>query len=148
MKYGSVTIILSDPNNPPHYGNTQEINQTNLIQSQSFNGTKPTSQSSFAPSHSPSQVPSSIPTSQPSYVSSIPSSSTSLSSIHASPASGSEADVPPTALPTQWESTEEEIFEQKKRWARFAVYHAKPFDYDSKYISQLQQLDAYGIYIE
>jgi hypothetical protein len=53
--------------------------------------------------------------------------------------------VPPTNLPSQWESSEQEILEQKKRWARFVVYHAKPYEYDSKYCRQLQQLDAYGM---
>ncbi|KAA6396695.1 MAG: hypothetical protein EZS28_007774 [Streblomastix strix] len=52
--------------------------------------------------------------------------------------------VPPTKLPAQHVETDAEKLEQKKRWATFATFMAKPYNYDSKYKQQLQELDAMG----
>ncbi|KAH7824794.1 putative Clan CD, family C14, metacaspase-like cysteine peptidase [Monocercomonoides exilis] len=55
-----------------------------------------------------------------------------------------EAWVPPTALPETYEETETEKLEKMKRWAKFATFMSKPYEYDSKYKKSLQQLDAMG----
>ncbi|KAA6397502.1 MAG: hypothetical protein EZS28_006970 [Streblomastix strix] len=52
--------------------------------------------------------------------------------------------VPPTNLPAQFVETEAEIQEQKKRWATFAAFMSKPFEYPGKFKKQLQELDALG----
>ncbi|KAH7821358.1 putative metacaspase-like cysteine peptidase [Monocercomonoides exilis] len=55
-----------------------------------------------------------------------------------------ETYVPPTSLPEEHEEADEELAEKEKRWARIATFLSKPFDYRSKYIAELQQLDAMG----
>ncbi|KAA6368317.1 MAG: hypothetical protein EZS28_036155 [Streblomastix strix] len=52
--------------------------------------------------------------------------------------------IPPTSLPAQFVETEAEIREQKKRWAEFAAYMSKPFNYNSMFNQQLRELDALG----
>ncbi|KAK2945370.1 putative metacaspase-1 [Blattamonas nauphoetae] len=50
---------------------------------------------------------------------------------------------PPVNIQTE-QITKAEQDEIQKRWAKFVAYMAKPFNYDSKYKKQLQQLDAMG----
>ncbi|KAA6392515.1 MAG: hypothetical protein EZS28_011959 [Streblomastix strix] len=52
--------------------------------------------------------------------------------------------IPPTNLPTEHIETEAEIYEQKKRWSRFATFMAKPYNYQSRFKKQLQELDSLG----
>ncbi|KAA6395793.1 MAG: hypothetical protein EZS28_008678 [Streblomastix strix] len=52
--------------------------------------------------------------------------------------------VPSTSLPAQFVHSEAEIQEQKKRWATFAAFMSKPFEYPSKFKKQLQELDQLG----
>lgn len=51
---------------------------------------------------------------------------------------------PKATIPQQWTVSDPEKEEQKKRWANFAAYMAKPFNYTSAYVSYLRKLDAQG----
>ncbi|KAA6391141.1 MAG: hypothetical protein EZS28_013334 [Streblomastix strix] len=60
------------------------------------------------------------------------------------PSVDTEDFIPPTNLPTEHVETEAEIYEQKKRWSRFATFMAKPYNYQSRFKKQLQELDSLG----
>lgn len=52
--------------------------------------------------------------------------------------------VTPASLPGKWEKTPDEEDAKKKRWARFAGWMSKPYNYTSFYAKDLQALDSKG----
>ncbi|KAK2942802.1 putative metacaspase-1 [Blattamonas nauphoetae] len=54
-------------------------------------------------------------------------------------------DVPPVDLPEDYRTTEAELFEQQKRWAKLVLFmQRKKHPYESKYADALEKLDAMG----
>jgi hypothetical protein len=160
-RYGTISLIVADPNNAPSYGNTVSADSLGLAdESRDFRGkVSPASNATtssarpqiYPPKPAGSNYGSSSKTSGPSSSSSgpgrkggpkrpKPTAALQYSDLSA------DSEVPKPNLPQQWKYTDAELQEKKKRWAKFAAYLAQPFNYDSKFTYQLQHLDKIGVF--